>query len=159
AFVIALLLISASGLAARNEPEPWPQLDLPQSLDYSEAKSLLSKQKWAEATIVLRGLVKSRPEFQPALMGLARALSYSGRREEALAVLAHAVERANRREKPLLIRRARVLSRAFLTNGTQQIYQDGVNLLVSGKYRAARERLDRALHQEADNAEILSRLG
>lgn len=47
----------------------------------------------------------------------------------------------------------------FLTNTTFQLYQDGINQLDAGHYRAAREKFQKALEKESDNVEILVRLG
>lgn len=155
----AWLASAAPSVPPASSSEAWPQLDLPQSLDFSEARALLEQQKWAEAAIVLRNLVRRRPDFQPAWLSLARALAYSGRREEALSAYAQGVSRTPERERKPLVRRVRTLSRVFLTHATLQLHQDGVNLLVMRKFRAAADKLDRALSQEPDNVEILTRLG
>src|SRR5262245_37270554 len=63
------------------------------STDYHEAQALLSKKKWAEAAIVLRKVMKESSDPTPAAVDLARALIYSGRREEALSILGQAANR------------------------------------------------------------------
>jgi tetratricopeptide (TPR) repeat protein len=84
---------------------------------------------------------------------------YSGRREEALNVLSQASERRDKGTRATMTRRLRLLSRLFISNAVFQTYQDGVNLMVAKKYRAARDKFDQALEQEPDNVEVLTRLG
>ncbi len=161
-FAILAASFSAGEVLAeeeRTEPDPTPQLDLPARPDFAEAKQLLAKKKWAEAAIVLRTLTKGNPDYLPAAMDLARALVYSGRREEALGVLTQAVTKQKGTKKTALIRRTNVLSRIFLTEKTFQNYQEGLNLLTHGKASAAREKFEKSLEQEPDNVEILTRIG
>jgi thioredoxin-like negative regulator of GroEL len=132
-------------------------MELPARSNHSEAQELLKKGKWPEAAIVLRTVVKNEPGNLSAIVDLARALTFTGRREEALSLLAGAVETERRANKETLIRRARVLSRLFLTNLSFQLHQDGLNLMVSRKYDEAREKLDQALALEPDNVEVLVR--
>ena len=68
------------------------------------------------------------------------------------------ISRKKGSQQKQLIARLRVLSRAFLTNASFQIYQDGVNLMLAEKYRAARERFEKALGQEPANIEVLTRM-
>jgi tetratricopeptide (TPR) repeat protein len=158
-FVPWLLLALPAHARSRSEPEPRAQLQIPRNANFYEAEQLLAKQKWAEAAIVLRSVLKEEPANTRAAMGLARALVYSGRREEALMVLSQVSERESRAARTALQRRIRLLSRLFISNTSFQTYQDGVNLMVSRKYRPAREKFDQALEQEPDNVEILTRLG
>ncbi len=142
-----------------SEPNPNPQVEVSESSDYFEARELLGKQKWIEAAIVLRAVLKRTPDFTPASISLASALLELHRREEGLSVLSSAILRQKGAKKAFLIRRMRVSSRIFFTNEDFQFYQDGLNLLNLGKYGPARERLEKALSAEPDNAEILTRLG
>jgi len=152
ALILALLLLAQGSLAAGNDLEPY-------SLSSTEAYQLLSDRKWPEAVIAFRSMLKQSPDSTQAILGLARALVFSGRREEALSLLIRAAEDQGRSKRQKFGARANVLSKIFLTNSTFQIYQEGVNLLLSGKYRLARERFDRALEVEADNVELLVRTG
>jgi len=52
-----------------------------------------------------------------------------------------------------------VISRLFLTSATFQTFQEGMNLLMARKFRPARDRFEKALEQEPDNIEILTRVG
>jgi predicted Zn-dependent protease len=142
-----------------GEPDPSPQVELPAHSDYTEAHRLLAQRKWEEAAIVLRSVMKKSPDFSPGAMELARALTYLGRREEALTTLAQAATRQSGARKADIVERVRVLSRMFLTQKTFQAYQDGLNLLVLGKVRPAREKFEKALGTEPDNVEILTRIG
>lgn len=119
----------------------------------------MAKRKWAEAAIVLRSILKRSPDFVPGAIELARALVYSGRREEALAVLGQAAARHQGPRRAALIDRAHVIGRLFLTTRAQQVFQEGLNLLETGKYRPARERFEQALEAEPDNVEVLARIG
>ncbi len=130
---------------------------LPSHSGYAEARDLLAKEKWPEAAIVLRTVLKNEPSNLSATVDLARALTFTGRREEALSLLAQAAEKERKASKANLIRRARVLSRLFLTNASFQLHQDGLNLMVQKKYEEAREKLDQALSFEPDNVEVLVR--
>jgi tetratricopeptide (TPR) repeat protein len=110
------------------------------ALNYPEAQ---------ESVVLLRRIVKDSPRFTIASMNLAKALLYSGRREEALSVL----------EKASLTRQHRVLSRLFLTQETAKIYQEGLSLIHRNFFRQGRVVLLRALEREPDNVEILLRMG
>jgi len=117
------------------------------------------KRKWSEAVIVLRGVLRRSPEFTPAAVGLASALAYSGRREEALSILSQSVPRERGKTRDSIVERMRVLSKIFLTKETFQTYQDGLNLLFVRKTRLAQEKFEKALIAEPDNVQILTRLG
>ncbi len=158
----AFLLVSASGWAENTEPDPIPQLSSANGLpvdEAAEAKQLLHDRKWAEAVVLLRSALKKSPRSASIETDLARALAYSGRREEALAVLSQMISRKSGAAQKELIQRARVLSRLFLTNATFQVHQDGVNLVLTGKYRAAREKFEKAIEVDSANVETLTRLG
>lgn len=152
-------IFSAPDIQNIKEPDPWPQsinTDLP---DYFETRKLMSEGKWEEAIIVLRSLLRKSANSQNVALDLVRALSFSGRREEALSTLEQVLSRLRGEKRQVLIRRMKVLSRLFFTHSAFQIYQDGLNLMLSKKYRAARERFDRVLEQEPDNVEVLTRMG
>lgn len=152
---------NAAGSDTPAGEEKWPR-PLPQqvsTLRYSEAKKLIDSRKWAEAAIVLRALLQEKPDFMPAYVNLARALAYLNRREEALTILEQAAGSAAPSDRKALIRKLAVLSRQFLENDTFQIYQEGVSFLARRKYKDASVRLARALDREADNVEILVRMG
>ncbi|MGZ3687522.1 MAG: tetratricopeptide repeat protein [Bdellovibrionota bacterium] len=136
-----------------------PKLDRATESDFNEGRSLIAKRKWEDAAIVLRSVWKRSPFYSPVALNLATALTYSGRREEALSILAQSAQREKGAQQAAIIRKARVLSLIFINNGTFQIYQDGVNLMFAHKYRAARERFDKALEKEPDNVGILTRVG
>jgi len=131
----------------------------PNEIGFREGQALLAERKWPEAAIVFKAALQRDPGSASASLGLARALTYAGRREEALSVLVNGASRQKGQARKSLIRRARVLSQTFLSNQSFQSYQDGLNLLISRKYRPARERFERALELEPDNVEILTRLG
>lgn len=134
---------------AKAAPNPGAGLDGDIGPEYPEARELLKARKWQEAAIVLKSLVRKNPENEGLTLALVRSLTYSGRREEALSLLNTTRDSS----------RVRVISRMFLTSATFQQYQDGINLMSAGKFRAARERFEKALLQEPDNAEVLIRLG
>ena len=161
--LLVFLTITAHWVKAENlRSESWPEYPNPTvagANDYSEAQELLAKKKWAEAAIVFRSILRKTPDYSPAAAGLTRALAFSGRREEALSFLWRFVDREKGARRSVLIRRGRVLSRQFLTSVTFQTYQDGLNFIEAKKYRLARERFEKALTQEPDNVEILTRLG
>jgi thioredoxin-like negative regulator of GroEL len=141
-----------------------PQLSSPLSAPfdgYSEAKQLMRERKWVEAIVLLRSALKKAPrsQTQNIELDLARAMVYSGRREEALTVLSQMINGRKGAAQKQLIQRVRVLSRVFLTNATFQTYQDGVNFLLIRKYRAAREKFEKALESDAANVETLTRIG
>ncbi len=127
--------------------------------EYADAKGLMARKKWDEAVIALRKLQRSEPDSLELTIDLSKALTYSGRREEALSLLSHSANRLRGSSKGSLTRRGKVLSRIFLTQTTQQLYQDGVAQAIGKKYRGARERFEKALEQEPDNVEILIRMG
>ncbi|MFL5815270.1 MAG: tetratricopeptide repeat protein [Bdellovibrionia bacterium] len=174
AFLLISIPFCSLGWAENSEPAPIPQLPSPNGLpldEYAEGKQLMHDRKWVEAVVLLRSALKKNPRSTTIETDLARALAYSGRREEALAVLSQMINRkrgAGQKEllgrqalvaRYALVQRARVLSRLFLTNTTFQVHQDGVNLVLSGKYRAAREKFEKALEVDPANVETLTRLG
>lgn len=150
-------------LAASLPVYAAPEISFQLQLKYEEAQKLLDSKEWPEAAIVLRRIIEEAPRYAPAAIDLARALVYAGRREEALSILSAASEREqpNRpdRKREVLIRRARVISRAFLTMDSFQIYQEGINFLQAKKFRNANERFEVVLKREPDNVEVLQRLG
>ena len=87
------------------------------------------------------------------------SLIHSGQRAQAIQTLLNGVRTAKPPQRKLLIQKSRVLARIFLTNKTFQLYQDGLNSLNAKKYRAAREKFEKALSEESDNSEVLFRLG
>jgi tetratricopeptide (TPR) repeat protein len=119
----------------------------------------MRQKKWVEAVVILRAVQRRLPGDRALPLDLARALAYSGRREEALNVLVQLVSQEKGERRKALIRKIKVFSRFFLTNSTFQIYQDGVNLMLADKYHAALDRFEKALEQDPANAEILTRLG
>ena len=124
----------------------------------TRGRDLIARKKWEEAVVVLKRSLDTNPSVEGSL-DLSRALFYSGRREEALAALARAVEKARGSDKQALMSRASVISRQFLTKETFQVYEDGLNFLQARKYRAARDRFEKALEQERDNVDVLVRSG
>jgi tetratricopeptide (TPR) repeat protein len=124
-----------------------------------DAKKLLDKRKWPDAVISFRALLKQDPASLSALVGLSTALTYTGKREEALSLLTQAAANAQGNLRQTLIRRSRVVAKLFLTNDTFKTYQEGLNLIIAKKYRLAKDRLEKALSDEPDNLEILVRLG
>ncbi|MBC7693393.1 MAG: tetratricopeptide repeat protein [Methylotenera sp.] len=149
---VALVTIQFVSLA-HAEPPPPPEPT------YSEAQHLMKDKKWSEAAIVLKQVLSHSTDSSFLAMELAKALLYSGRREEALSVLKQAASRAKGRERASLIQRSKVMSRLFLTNSTFQGYQEGLNFLAAKKYKAARERFEKSLELEPDNIEIITRIG
>lgn len=144
---------------ADSLPNSKPEAQIYQNSDYFEAKQLLGQRRWSEAVVVLRGVLKRSPEFTPAAVGLASALAYSNRREEALSILNQSIARERGKTRDSLIERSRVLSKIFLTQATFQLYQDGLNLLFVKKTRLAQEKFEKALIAEPDNVQILTRVG
>lgn len=132
----------------------WVRADL-----NDESQALLAKKKWAEAAIVLRGVIRRDPRSVSANADLAKSLLYLGRREEALGILDQAIELNRGRKKEWLIEQSRVIAKIFTTNASFQVYQDGVDLLSVGKFKPAREKFEQALMNEPSNVEVLTRLG
>lgn len=144
-----------------GEPDPQPQFsaDLTDSEgELHQAHKLMKEKKWVEAVVVLRSQLKDPGHSTAMELDLARALVYSGRREEAMTVLSQILARKKGAARKELIRRERVFSRIFLTNAAFQTHQDGINLLLAGKYRNAREKFEKALEQDPANVEVLTRL-
>jgi tetratricopeptide (TPR) repeat protein len=162
ALTFAIVCGPCANWAKSSEPAPHPQspiFDAGVTAEYSEAKDLMRQKKWVEAVVILRAVQKRIPSDKALPLDLARALAYSGRREEALNVLVQLVNQEKGARQKALIRKIKVFSRFFLTNSTFQIYQDGVNLMLADKYRPALDRFEKALEQDPANAEILTRLG
>jgi len=158
-FATIMLLFAVPAWGVQDSVQKFPMPMVSSAADLEEAQVLLKNKKWAEAAVVFRSVVRKLPDYSPAAMGLARALVFSNRREEALAVLWRAADREKAPNRSVLIRRGRVISRQFLSSGSFQVYQDGLSFLQARKYRQARERFEKALAQEPDNVEVLVRLG
>jgi tetratricopeptide (TPR) repeat protein len=164
AFASLLSMTARTADAGREVPER----DIPlansygiASQDLSESQRLLAERKWPEAIIILRSILTRGAAPLSVTLDLARALFYSGRREEAISVLTQSIslEKKDASVTEILERRSRVLARTFLSNEVFQIYQEGLNLIRLEKVHQARERFEKALESEPDNAEILLRLG
>jgi tetratricopeptide (TPR) repeat protein len=143
---------------ADQELQPLPEPNTLGDSDYAEARAFIKKKKWAEAVVVLRSLLRHSPGNTPASIDLATVLVYLGRTEEALSTLSSVISKEPTDLRERVIQRLKVVSKLFLTKETFQIFQDGVNLLRTQKYHAARERFEKALEVEPGNVEILTRL-
>lgn len=145
-------------------PVSAAEMSFASQLRYEEAQGLMSRQKWPEAVLALRSILEDEPGRLAVVTDLAKALAYSGRREEALALLVQAVERQktgtrNSVAREGLVRRVNVLSRVFFRNDDFQLYQEGVNLLQARKYGSARDRFQSIMTREGTNVEVLTRIG
>ena len=125
----------------------------------SDAEAYLDRHKWTEARDCYLDIIKRDSGSVTIWVGLATSLTYLGHREEALKRLSQAVNYVKSSQKAQLFTRIRVLSRLFLTNTTFQTYQDGLILLTSRKFKPAQEKFEKALSEEADNVEVLMRMG
>lgn len=139
-------------------------LEPPRACLPSDAEVYLDRHKWTEARDCYLDIIKredlKRETSDPAVwMGLATSLTYLGHREEALKQLINAAGHFKGAQKAQLVSRIRVLSRLFLTNTTFQVYQDGLILLSSRKFKLSQEKFERALSKEIDNVEVLIRMG
>src|SRR3954452_23282866 len=76
-----LALFSAERWAIGATPV-WGELSLSAVSDYEEARSLISRKKWAEAAIILKSVTRKDPDYVPAAIQLAETLFYSNRRDE-----------------------------------------------------------------------------
>lgn len=132
---------------------------------YVKARALAERRKWAEAVVVFRDYFKFSMKTERALeayVGYSSALTYIGRRDEAIGVLFEALEELGKlssKQKGRLTKRIRILSCVFLSNKAFQVYQEGLNLVSLGKYKLARERFEKALSEEPHNLQVLIRLG
>ena len=148
---VGLLFLAAStAFAAPEDPAPGDAL---------EAQSYLNQRKWPEAAILLRKVLRQNPDSARTAEELTRALLYSGRREEALSVFGQVMLKTRSRDRAALERRARVMSRIFLTQDSAQLFQEGMMQLLEKKYRLALEKFNKAVESEPDNVEVLLRLG
>ncbi|MBL7715990.1 MAG: tetratricopeptide repeat protein [Bdellovibrionales bacterium] len=125
----------------------------------AESRQLGAQKKWNEAVISLRKIHQSHPESFEVAVEFSKALVYLGRREESLSVLQQLIAKSSGSIRAQATRRARVMARLFMTQAVSQIYQDGLLLANQRKYKLAREKFGKALDAEADNAEVLLRLG
>lgn len=131
---------------------------------YQQAQKWMAEGRWEDASVALNGILRRNPGGLLTLpsvgLDLIRAMAHLGRREEAVSLLDQALGREKKAaRRAQLLSRIRIVSRMFLSNATFQFYQDGINLLDAAKYRAAREKFEKALEKEPDNVEILVRLG
>ncbi len=124
----------------------------------TEITQLLQAQKWEEAAVALKNLLKKEPTVREYRYALATSLYQSGRREEALGVLNEWVEKEKGRDRMSLVQRIRTLSRQFSTTETFQLVQDAMAGMNAKNFRGAREKLERAMESEGDNVEILVRI-
>ena len=81
------------------------------------------------------------------------------KRDEALKLIIQSIYSSQGVERTILIRKAHILGCTFMKNKTFQVFQEGHTLLLNKKYRLAREKFEKALSEEPDNVEILTRLG
>ncbi len=124
----------------------------------SESARFLRERKWDDAILSLKRLERRDPSVE-VKVELSRAMFYSGRREESVALLQRTMKSArSAKDKDFLAKRVQIVSRLFYTQTTFLMYQEGLHLLEARKLRAARDRFEQALAQEPDNLEILVRL-
>lgn len=116
--------------------------------DYERAHRLVVQQKWTEALPLLKALHEEAPGSTLVGTDLAQTLIRLNRREEALVLL----------KKYGLVKQASVVGRAFITQESYKLYQEGVNFLETRSYRQAKERFERALERDQAHFEILVRL-
>lgn len=140
---------------------PTAKADIPLKVywDFQDSKDHISKKQWSEATVLLQRVTKNAPQWTPGALMLAKVLTYSGRRTDAIQVLENTIQHEKGESRQALIRQTNVLSRIFYTQESSKIYQEGLRLVREKKYRLGRERLQRALEIESNNLEILLRLG
>jgi len=153
-----LIFLSLARLGVCVEsPSKIPEV--PRACISVDAEAYLDRHKWTEARDCYLEIVKRDPRSETDWAGLATALTYLGHRQEALKKLSQAIDHVKSSQREHLLARIKVLSRLFLTNTTFQIYQDGLILLSSRKFKSAQEKFEKALNEEADNVEVLLRLG
>ncbi len=137
---------------------PGARADITLTPETAESTGVTPARNWAESAASLRRAWERSPSTETALE-LSKALVFLGRREEALQVLSQAELHARGGVQKAIAARARIVSRQFLTHATFQLHQDGLNFMRARKYRAARQRFEKALESEKDNVEVLVRLG
>jgi len=123
-----------------------------------DAQGFLREGKWPEALTAFRQLSKESPGSFSIGMGFSRALFESGKRQEAIEILRKLGGSDSREYRNRARKRLRVVSHAFLTKETFQIYQDGINYLLVDRIKEAKKSFERALESEPNNVEVLLRL-
>lgn len=151
--------VELAGTDGTSPDEPSSAAFTSSDEDYAQATVFLRTRGWERAIPLLRSAAGKDPGSLPILLDLSRALAFTGHREEALGLLGPLPRRERGSARATLVQRIRLLSRLFLTNSDFQLYQDGLNLVLLGKYKPAKDRLERALDQEPGNVEVLTRLG
>ncbi|MEO5970070.1 MAG: tetratricopeptide repeat protein [Bdellovibrionia bacterium] len=133
--------------------------EIPRACLSSDAEAYLDRHKWTEARDCYLDIIKRDTSSVTVWVGLATALTYLGRRQEALKHLNQAIDQVKSSQRGQLLTRIRVLSRLFLTNTAFQTYQDGLILLAGRKFKPSQEKFERAMSEEIDNVEVLLRMG
>jgi thioredoxin-like negative regulator of GroEL len=139
-------------------PLPAPQHAQQQS-QLRLAQLALEKHEWESAEELFRKISEQNPTSISSLLGLSQALISLHKREEALSVILQAIEKSNVKQKANLTQRLHTAARLFFTNKNFEVFQDGLNLMMSKKYRNAKEQFEKALEQEPGNTAILLHLG
>lgn len=82
-----------------------------------------------------------------------------GQRSDAVRQLVLSSVRVPQSARKSLLTRSKILSRAFISNSSFEVYQDALNELQLRKYRAAQEKLEGVLKDDPQNCEVLLKLG
>jgi tetratricopeptide (TPR) repeat protein len=156
---ILLVFLPSVLLGADRELYPAPHDSVEKNFRLSEAKECLKKQKWREAVQALREIRKQYPQDLSVVMGLSTALEHMGERMEAVSVLLHFATVGSSAQRHVLVAKARVLSRLFLSNGAFETFQEGLNAYYGKKFRLAREKFEKVLGEDPHHFEVLIKLG
>ena len=160
---------AVSALAAAEQRKALPRsgqmggvAERPPSVDAvlnPSPQQLAEEGQWEEAILRFRAGLLERPGDLTLLFGLSKTLALAGRREEGLTLLevAYTRERVAKR-KAELERRLQVLAHLFLSNAQQQVYFEGVTLLLSQRYADALARFEKVNVAEPYQADVLFRL-
>jgi len=156
--ILGVLPFSSHG--ASQEGEKWPN-PIPGDVGGSvkDLETLFRQGKWADATVTLKTRTQENPRSLEDHFLLARALVHLNRREEALRVLVSLEQRVDDLSRTRIRNRIKVLGSIFRTNELYQAYQEGVNLLESGKWSEALAQFTEVEKEEPYHLHVLLRKG
>jgi len=154
-----LILLSNLTLAYSVQEVPDKNTNSSGRPPWVEAKQLIAKQKWNEAAGLLKVLSAQNPRDRAIAYAFTSSLMHLGRRSEAVRLLLQLAEwEKDPAENARLTQKSLILSRIFLSNGSFERYQEGLNALLGKKYRLAQEKFENVLVSESQNCEVLIKL-
>lgn len=149
------LLLALSPALVLSNPESVP----PFSSENPALNASIQKGNWSEAATLSKDLLTKFPHSPNLVSSLVNSLTHLGNKEQAIALINQEIAETQGETQAFLIQKGRVLGRLFLSNKTFETFQEGMNFFKQKKFKAAREKFEKAILNEPTNSELMTRIG